>query len=237
MKLPFSIAFTKHTYTYRRRNPKQIEGLKRWNHKVMNSTLITRAGSVFWVDLSENQSNSYKTTWKGRGLKYEQSPTWITQFRLRMRKLWCLEVEKIGEKNIDGISQFFFLETNGGNWRDLKRMRRRAFLSTKFRDQASHPTCGARVPHVARELAGPCGTRPPHVEGLPWPLATKLLPRTSHVLQPYSGIRTPISNPFLDYESWLPHAQRRLWNFDKWLRIHLGKWRRTQLNEWERKVA
>ena len=46
-----------------------------------------------------------------------------------MRKLWYLEVEKIWEKIIDGISQSFFLKTNGGNWRDLKRMGRRAKLS------------------------------------------------------------------------------------------------------------
>ena len=81
-----------------------------------------------------------------------------------MRKLWCLEVEKIGEKNIDGISQFFFLKTNGGNWRGLKRMGIRAFLSTKFEDQASLPTCGVRVPHGTRGLVGPCGTRPLHVD-------------------------------------------------------------------------
>jgi hypothetical protein len=62
------------------------------------------------------------------------------------------------------------------------------------------PTCGQRVPHVARELAGPCGTRGPHVVAMPWPLASLLLSRTSHVLRPYSVIRTPNSNPFSDYE-------------------------------------
>ena len=50
MKLSFLIVFTKHIHTYRRRNPKQIEGYKRRNLKDMNSTLQSRAGSVFCVE-------------------------------------------------------------------------------------------------------------------------------------------------------------------------------------------
>ena len=42
-----------------------------------------------------------------------------------MRKLWCLEVEKIGEKISYGISNFFFLKTNGGKWEYLKGRERR----------------------------------------------------------------------------------------------------------------
>ena len=49
MKLYFQIAFIIHTYTYRRRNPKVIEGYKRRNRKDMNTTLDYRTGSVFYV--------------------------------------------------------------------------------------------------------------------------------------------------------------------------------------------
>ena len=48
MKLSFTIAFTKHKHTYRRRNPKQIEGYKRRNLKDMNTTLQSRAGSFYF---------------------------------------------------------------------------------------------------------------------------------------------------------------------------------------------
>ena len=153
-----------------------------------------------------------------------------------MRQLWCLEVEKIGEKISYGISNFFFLKTNGGKRRYLKGRERR-FPANKNRPSQPRGRVG-RVCHTGPEgwlarVAHGLHTGWPRL-GL-WPRL--LLSRTSHVLRPYSGLQTPISNLFLDYESWLPHAQQRLWNFDKWLRIHLGKWRRTQLNEWERKVA
>ena len=64
-----------------------------------------------------------------------------------MRKLWCLEVEKIGEKNIDRISQFFFLETNGGNWRDLKRKEEGHFCPQKLGQDQPSP-CVGRVCHT-----------------------------------------------------------------------------------------
>ena len=54
MKLSFSIAFTIHTHTYRRRNPKKIEGYKRRKHKDKTTTYDPRAGSFFWVDPLEN---------------------------------------------------------------------------------------------------------------------------------------------------------------------------------------
>ena len=57
MKLSFSIAFIKHTYTYGRRNPKVIEGYKRRNPKDMNTTLNSRAGSVFSVQPPEKSIN------------------------------------------------------------------------------------------------------------------------------------------------------------------------------------
>ena len=44
MKLPFSIAFIIHKHTYRRRNPKQIEGYKRRNPKVETITSDSAAG-------------------------------------------------------------------------------------------------------------------------------------------------------------------------------------------------
>ena len=67
-----------------------------------------------------------------------------------MRKLWCLEVEKIGEKTLDGISKLFFLKTNGGRWRDLKGKRRGAFLSNKIRPHQPSPRVG-RVCHTGTE--------------------------------------------------------------------------------------
>ena len=39
-----------------------------------------------------------------------------------MRKLWCLEVEKIGEKILDGISNFFLLENK---WREMEAFKRK----------------------------------------------------------------------------------------------------------------
>ena len=91
--------------------------------------------------------------------------------------------------------------------------------------------------HITIHVWGACGTRPPHVAtklGC-WPCL--LLSRTARILRPYPGLRTPILNPSLDYESWLPHAQQWLWNFDKILKIHLGIRRWKQLNEWERKSS
>ena len=40
-----------------------------------------------------------------------------------MKKLWCLEDEKIWEKNLTGILQFFFLKMKWGEWREIKRRR------------------------------------------------------------------------------------------------------------------
>ena len=57
MKLSFSIAFTIHIHTYRRRNPKHIEGYKRRNHKDMNITLQSQAGLVFYVEPLEKSIN------------------------------------------------------------------------------------------------------------------------------------------------------------------------------------
>ena len=42
-------------------------------------------------------------------LDYKDSPTWITQFRVEMRKLCCLEDEKVGEKISALISNFLLL--------------------------------------------------------------------------------------------------------------------------------
>ena len=66
----------------------------------------------------------------------------------------------------------------------------------------------ASVPHVDRVghtwTEGLC-PRVAHVV-LTWPpckglLAISSLARTLRVLRPFSALRTPISNPFLDYES------------------------------------
>ena len=49
MKLSFSIAFTIYTHTYRRGNPKQIDGYKRRNLKDMDTTLQSLDGSFLTV--------------------------------------------------------------------------------------------------------------------------------------------------------------------------------------------
>ena len=136
---------------------------------------------------------------KGRGLNYEQSPTWITQIRLRMKKLWCLEVEKNWRENLTGFSIFllsFFLKTNGGKWEYLKGRERRNFLANQRRPHQPSPRVG-RVGHMgpegwsARVAHGLHTGWPRH--GL-WPCMP--LSRTSHNLRPYSGLRTLISNLF-----------------------------------------
>ena len=64
-----------------------------------------------------------------------------------------------------------------------------------------------KVPHHTSRVRCVCHTgaerdsgRVAHVVLLAWPLAEQAPSRTSRVLQPYTGIRTPNSNPFLDYE-------------------------------------
>ena len=128
---------------------------------------------------------------KGRGLNYEQSPTWITQFRVCMWKLWCLEVEKIGEEILDGISHFFFLKWNGREWEYLKERRERE-KATNDR-QPCHPF------HVWHTWTPSLAERP-----------RLLLSHSALILRPYSGLWTPILNPSFDYKLWLPHAQRWL---------------------------
>ena len=73
VKLSFSIAFTKHTSIYRRRNPKIIEGYELRNPKDMNTTLDYRAGSVFCVQPQENSRRDshfflLEKKWEGIGI-------------------------------------------------------------------------------------------------------------------------------------------------------------------------
>jgi hypothetical protein len=154
-----------------------------------------------------------------------------------MRKLWCFEIEKIGEKNSDGISisSSFFLKWNE---------RERDYLKEREREkQNDQSTLGwsPRVDRVGHTWTEDLCPRVAHVEHTWQPcqglMAILSLSRTLRVLRPFSAIRTPISNPSSDYESWLPYARRRLRNFAKMLRNHLGKQLRKWLNEWECKVA
>ena len=50
-------------------------------------------------------------------------------------------------------------------WREERSLKEREEGQNcpKKSDLSASSTCGQRVPHVARELAGPCGTRGPHV--------------------------------------------------------------------------
>ena len=78
-----------------------------------------------------------------------------------MKKLWCLEGEKIWEKNSDGILQFFFLEMKWREWREFKRKRERDFSGQS--EVAISPTpWGARGPHATREVLWPWVPRLPH---------------------------------------------------------------------------
>ena len=113
------------------------------------------------------------------------------------------------------------------------------------RERASHPMryCHLSSPWEVREPYGAERWHSHEAHALltgRWPtIAFGHSPPSysSCVLRPFSCLRTPNLNPFSDYELWLPHAQGRLWNFDKRLRIWLGiQWRR-QHNVWEHKVA
>ena len=132
---------------------------------------------------------------------------------------------------------FFFFKMN---WRELEYLKGRERKEQTGQWEEATSLQG-RVGHVCHTGVEAC---PGHVahdlhtwwpkHGL-WPCTS--LSHTAHVLRLYSGLQTPILNPFSDHKSWLPHTQRWLWNFDKKLRNHLWiRWWK-QLNEWERKVA
>ena len=60
------------------------------------------------------------------------------------------KLRKLERKNIDSISQFFFLETNGGNWRDLKRKEEGHFCPQKMKTRPAFPWVGC-VSHTRPE--------------------------------------------------------------------------------------
>ena len=74
MKLSFSIAFTIHTHTYRRINPKVIEGYKRRKLKDNYLDFTSWFGFEGEATRKRNQKAA-RPLGKGRGLDYEQSPT------------------------------------------------------------------------------------------------------------------------------------------------------------------
>jgi hypothetical protein len=86
-----------------------------------------------------------------------------------MRKLWCFEIEKIGEKNSDGISiSSFFLLKMKWEGKGLFKGKREG----KTKDQTTPwlvPTCGPRGPHVDRGPLSTCGSRGAHVATMPRP--------------------------------------------------------------------
>ena len=140
------------------------------------------------------------------------------------------------ERKTDGILDFFFLKMNLREWKGFKRRREREFLGQSEVATSPIPVGGVwatwdqrgplAVGPTAPTRLGQCGL---------WPRSP--LKRSLTFFSRILGIQTPISNPFLDYKPWLPHARQRLHNFEKWLRNHLRKWRWSQLNEWEQKVA
>ena len=150
MKLSFSIAFTKHIYTYRRRNPKKIEGYKRRNHKDKVNTSKSRAVTIFWV---EHLENSIK--WLQDHLeKVEDSITNNLQLEsLKSNFVWrsygVWNVRKSWEKILDRFHSFllsFFLLENGREWKYLKGSKR----------ERSHPI---RSSHMAIHVWTTCDTR------------------------------------------------------------------------------
>ena len=54
--------------------------------------------SFKWRITTKRDQTAANSFGEGRGLDYKDSPTWITQFKVWMRKLWCLEDDKVGEK-------------------------------------------------------------------------------------------------------------------------------------------
>ena len=74
-----------------------------------------------------------------------------------MRKLWCLEGEKIGEKNSDGILNFFFLKMKWREFGNLKgRERERIFGQSK---EATSPIPVGGV-WATRDQRGPLAVGP-----------------------------------------------------------------------------
>ena len=93
----------------------------------------------------------------------------------------------------------FLLIINGRESRRFKSFQERE-ASSKSEEATSH-SCVGRVWPTGPEGCSGRGSHGLHTwwprHGL-WPC--KPLSRTSHILRPYSGLRTPNSNLFLDYE-------------------------------------
>ena len=79
-----------------------------------------------------------------------------------MRKLWCLEVEKIWEKIINGISQFFFLENK---WRELERFKKNGKKGKIVQTNEAFQTC-PRVVSVCHTWSERDSGRVAHVASL-----------------------------------------------------------------------
>ena len=147
-----------------------------------------------------------------------------------MRKIWCFEVLKFWREFLTGNSIFFFLKWIGGNGRDLKGGERGNFWANQR--WPHHPSpWGVRGSHGTREVLWPWVPRLTHGLAKFGHLASLALSCTLMFFSCILGIRTSISNMLLDCKPWLPHARRRLHNFEKWLRNHLRKRRWSQLND------
>ena len=93
----------------------------------------------------------------------------------------------------------FLLGMNGREWRRFQSFQERE-ASSELEAANSHSHVGCVWPTLPEGCSGR-GSHGLHTwwprHGL-WPC--KPLSRTSHVLRPYSGLRTPTSNPFSDYK-------------------------------------
>ena len=115
-----------------------------------------------------------------RGLKYEHSPTWITQIRLRMRKI----SENAGERAYGKLKLFLLIFQNGEIEGRNRRREKEHFSQPS--GATSPPGRGGRVAHTGAESAPGRGAHG-LINGQPmWPTAWAVLSRAPSVLRPVS---------------------------------------------------
>ena len=137
-----------------------------------------------------------------------------------MRKLWCLEVGKIWEKNSDGNSKLFLLKMNWREWRGFKKEERGGNFWPIKEGHLSPAPWGARGPHGGREPLWSWGPRlGPHVAS--WPLSPSRTPSRSSAISWAFELQFRIRFRITNRDS-LTH-DKDYTNLKKWLRNHLEK--------------
>ena len=92
-----------------------------------------------------------------------------------MKKLWCLEGEKIGRKILTGFYNFSSWKQNGGNGGNLKGGEREIFQANQR--WPHHPPRGGRVGHTGPEGSSGRGSHGSHTAWATWPFGHALLSR------------------------------------------------------------